>query len=98
MGTPVVLAHKDIEMNSKRRRSCYWLYELMQKQRRIKVEPVNKTRLAIGIKTTGGLKLCPAKVEVTAPIPGTVVELEPGASVKKGQPSLFIQPDQLNCT
>jgi len=63
----------------------------------IKVEPVNKTELAVGIKTTGQIETLPnKKVEVTAPIPGTVVELlvEPGASVKAGQPvALLSSPD-----
>jgi len=63
----------------------------------IKVEPVNKTELAVGIKTTGQIETLPSKkAEVTAPIPGTVVELlvEPGASVKAGQPvALLSSPD-----
>ena len=56
----------------------------------IKVEPVQRQRLAIGIKTTGQIETLPnQKVEVTTPIEGAkVVELlvEPGASVKLGQP------------
>jgi len=56
----------------------------------IKVEPVKRQRLAIGIKTTGQIETLPnQKVEVTTPIEGAkVIELlvEPGASVKKGQP------------
>ena len=56
----------------------------------IKVEPVKRQRLAIGIKTTGQIETLPSKkVEVTTPIPGaTVAELlvEPGASVTAGQP------------
>ncbi|MBE9103569.1 efflux RND transporter periplasmic adaptor subunit [Nostoc sp. B(2019)] len=56
----------------------------------IKVEPVQRQRLAIGIKTTGQIETLPnQKVEVTTPIEGAkVIELlvEPGASVKKGQP------------
>lgn len=63
----------------------------------IKVEPVKKTQLAVGIKTTGQIETLPSKkVEVTAPIPGTVVELlvEPGASVKAGQPvAILSSPD-----
>ena len=60
------------------------------KQLEIKVEPVKRQRLAIGIKTTGQIETLPSKkVEVTTPIPGaTVAELlvEPGASVTAGQP------------
>jgi cobalt-zinc-cadmium efflux system membrane fusion protein len=47
----------------------------------IKVEPVKRQRLAIGIKTTGQIEILPNnKVEVTAPISGKIVELlvEPG--------------------
>ncbi|HEY9707335.1 MAG TPA: efflux RND transporter periplasmic adaptor subunit [Oculatellaceae cyanobacterium] len=60
------------------------------KQLEIKVEPVKRQRLAIGIKTTGQIETLPSKkVEVTTPIAGaTVAELlvEPGASVTAGQP------------
>ncbi|MEH2084955.1 MAG: efflux RND transporter periplasmic adaptor subunit [Nostoc sp.] len=55
----------------------------------VKVEPVQRQRLAVGIKTTGQIETLPSqKVEVTTPIQGVkVVELlvEPGALVKKGQ-------------
>ncbi len=54
----------------------------------IKVAPVTRQQLAIGIKTTGQIETLPSqKVEVTAPIPGKIVELlvEPGANVKAGQ-------------
>lgn len=55
----------------------------------IKVEPVKRQRLAVGIKTTGQIETLPSQqVEVTTPISGVkVVELlvEPGAIVKKGQ-------------
>ncbi len=63
----------------------------------IKVEPVKRQQLAVGIKTTGQIETLPSKkVEVTAPIPGKVVELlvEPGASVKAGQPvAVVAAPD-----
>ncbi len=64
----------------------------------IKVEPVQRQRLAIGIKTTGQIETLPSqKVEVTTPIPGAkVVELlvEPGTSVTKGQPlAVVTSPD-----
>ncbi|MBN3923258.1 efflux RND transporter periplasmic adaptor subunit [Nostoc sp. NMS4] len=64
----------------------------------IKVEPVQRQRLAIGIKTTGQIETLPSqKVEVTTPIQGAkVVELlvEPGASVTKGQPlAVVTSPD-----
>jgi membrane fusion protein, heavy metal efflux system len=55
----------------------------------IKVELVQRQKLAVGIKTTGQIETLPnQKVEVTTPIQGAkVVELlvEPGASVTKGQ-------------
>lgn len=64
----------------------------------IKIEPVQRQRLAIGIKTTGQIETLPSqKVEVTTPIPGAkVVELlvEPGASITKGQPvAVVTSPD-----
>ncbi|MCL1466222.1 efflux RND transporter periplasmic adaptor subunit [Argonema galeatum] len=64
----------------------------------IKVEPAKSQQLAIGIKTTGQIETLPnKKVEVTAPIPGKVVELlvEPGASVKAGQPVAVISASEL---
>jgi len=63
----------------------------------IKVEPAKRQQLAVGIKTTGQIETLPnKKVEVTTPIPGKVVELlvEPGASVKAGQPvAVLAAPD-----
>ncbi|WP_315787813.1 efflux RND transporter periplasmic adaptor subunit [Fischerella sp. JS2] len=64
----------------------------------IKVEPVKRQRLAVGIKTTGQIETLPSqKVEVTTPISGAkVVELlvEPGARVTKGQPvAVVTSPD-----
>jgi membrane fusion protein, heavy metal efflux system len=64
----------------------------------IKVEPVTRQQLAIGIKTTGQIETLPSqKVEVTAPIPGKVVELlvEPGADVKAGQTIAVIAAPEL---
>jgi cobalt-zinc-cadmium efflux system membrane fusion protein len=64
----------------------------------IKVEPVKRQQLAIGIKTTGQIETLPSKkVEVTAPIPGKVVELlvEPGAAVKVGQPVAVVSAPDL---
>ncbi|PSB32503.1 efflux RND transporter periplasmic adaptor subunit, partial [Chlorogloea sp. CCALA 695] len=66
--------------------------------KRQKVEPVKQTTLLVGIKTTGQIETLPSKkVEVTAPIPGTVVELlvEPGAAVKKGQPVAVLSSPEL---
>ncbi len=63
----------------------------------IKVEPITPQRLSVGIKATGQIETLPSKkVEVTAPIAGTVVELlvEPGADVKAGQPvAVLSSPD-----
>lgn len=64
----------------------------------IKVEPVKRQRLAIGIKTTGQIETLPnKKVEVTAPISGKVVELlvEPGTVVKSGQPVAVVSAPDL---
>jgi cobalt-zinc-cadmium efflux system membrane fusion protein len=61
------------------------------------VEPAKRQQLAVGIKTTGQIETLPnKKVEVTAPIAGKIVELlvEPGASVKAGQPvAVLAAPD-----
>lgn len=65
----------------------------------IKVESVKRQQLAIGIKTTGQIETLPSKkVEVTTPISGAkVVELlvEPGASVKVGQPVAVVAASDL---
>lgn len=64
----------------------------------IKVEPVTRQRLAIGIKTTGQIDTLPnQKVEVTAPLTSTVVQLlvQPGDAVKKGQPVAVISSPEL---
>jgi cobalt-zinc-cadmium efflux system membrane fusion protein len=65
----------------------------------IKVESVKRQELAIGIKTTGQIETLPSKkVEVTTPISGAkVVELlvEPGASVKAGQPVAVVAASDL---
>lgn len=68
------------------------------KRLQIKVEPVNRQQLAVSIKTTGIIETLPSKkVEVTAPIPGKVVELlvEPGAVVKQGQPVAVVAAPEL---
>lgn len=65
---------------------------------KIKIEPVKRQKLAVGIKTTGQIETLPSqKVEVTTPISGAkVVELlvEPGATVKQNQPvAVLTSPD-----
>ena len=64
----------------------------------IKVQPVSRQFLEVGIKTTGQIETQPnQQVEVTAPIPGTVAELlvEPGDQVTKGQPVAVISSPEL---
>lgn len=64
----------------------------------IKVEPVTRQRLAVGIKTTGQIETLPnQKVEVTAPVNGTVVELlvKPGDKVSKGQTVAVLSSSEL---
>lgn len=64
----------------------------------IKVEPVTRQRLAVGIKTTGEIESLPnQKVEVTTPVPGTLVRLlvEPGAFVKASQPVAILSSPEL---
>ncbi|MEH2323418.1 MAG: efflux RND transporter periplasmic adaptor subunit [Nostoc sp.] len=65
----------------------------------IKVEPVKRQRLDVGIKTTGQIETLPSqKVEVNTPISkAKVVELlvEPGVMVKKGQSVAVISSPEL---
>ncbi len=65
----------------------------------IKIEPVKRQPLAVGIKTTGQIETLPSqKVEVNTPISqAKVVELlvEPGATVKKGQPLAVVSSPDL---
>lgn len=64
----------------------------------IKVEPVTSQRLAVGIKTTGQIETLPnQKVEVTAPLTSTVIQLlvQPGDAVKKSQPVAVISSPEL---
>ncbi len=64
----------------------------------IKVEPVKAQRLAVGIKTTGQIEAMPnQKVEVRAPVSGTVVELlvKPGDKVSKGQVLAVLSSSEL---
>ncbi|MEZ2314334.1 efflux RND transporter periplasmic adaptor subunit [Microcoleus sp.] len=64
----------------------------------IKVEPVKAQRLSVGIKTTGQIETLPnQKVEVRAPVSGTVVELlvKPGDKVSKGQPVVVLSSSEL---
>ncbi|HLO84784.1 MAG TPA: efflux RND transporter periplasmic adaptor subunit, partial [Nostocaceae cyanobacterium] len=64
----------------------------------IKVVPVAKQQLAIGIKTTGQIEALPnQKVEVTAPVDGSVVELlvKPGDRILKNQPVAVITSGEL---
>lgn len=67
----------------------------------IKVEPVKRQPLDVGIKATGQIETLPSqRVEVTTPITGAkVVELlvEPGATVTKGQPvAVVTSPDLID--
>ncbi|MFB2920654.1 efflux RND transporter periplasmic adaptor subunit [Aerosakkonema funiforme] len=64
----------------------------------IQVEPAKSQQLGIGIKTTGQIETLPSqKVELTAPIPGKVVELlvEPGSYVKLGQTVAVVAAPEL---
>jgi cobalt-zinc-cadmium efflux system membrane fusion protein len=64
----------------------------------IKIKPVTRKHLDISIKTTGQIETLPSKkVEVTNPIPGKVTELlvEPGASIKAGQPVAVLASGEL---
>jgi len=64
----------------------------------IKVEPVIRQRLAVGLKTTGQIETLPnQKVDVTAPIDGTVVKLlvNSGDKVSKGQTVAVLSSPEL---
>jgi membrane fusion protein, heavy metal efflux system len=70
----------------------------MAKQLGIVVEPVTRRQVDVGLKTTGQIETLPSKrVEVTAPTRGKVAELlvEPGASVRSGQPVAVIAAPEL---
>ena len=54
----------------------------------LKVEPVKRQKLALGIKATGQIETLPnQRVEVTTPVRGTVTQLlvKPGDRVQAGQ-------------
>jgi len=64
----------------------------------IKVEPAQRQRLDVGIKTTGQIEALPeGQVEVTAPLTSKVVELlvKPGSKVKKGQAVAVVASPEL---
>jgi len=64
----------------------------------IKVEQIQRQRLAVGIKTTGQIETLPnQKVKVTAPLNSTVVELlvKPGDFVNKGQTVAILSSPEL---
>ncbi len=64
----------------------------------LKIQPVTKRQLDIRLKTTGQIETLPnKKVELTAPVPGRVIKLlvQPGASVKAGQPVAVLASGEL---
>jgi len=64
----------------------------------IKVEQIQRQRLAVGVKTTGQIETLPnQKVKVTAPLNSTVVELlvKPGDFVNKGQTVAVLSSPEL---
>ncbi len=104
LGNPAVLAHgghgNEFQGGGETKQAAGSMSVDAQTSKRlgIKVEPVKRTTLSVGIKTTGQIETLPSlKVEVTAPIPGTVVELlvEPGAAVKIGQPVAVLSSPEL---
>ena len=104
LGNPAVLAHgghgNEFQGGGETTKAAGSISVDAQTAKRlgIKVEPVKQTTLLVGIKTTGQIETLPSKkVEVTAPIAGTVVELlvEPGAAVKKGQPVAVLSSPEL---
>jgi len=68
------------------------------KRLEIKVEPVKRQRLAVGLQATGQIETLPNRqVEVTTPISGAKVDrllVQPGAYVQAGQPvAILAAPD-----
>ncbi|MGE5655282.1 MAG: efflux RND transporter periplasmic adaptor subunit [Actinomycetota bacterium] len=64
----------------------------------MKVEPIKAQRLAIAVKTTGQIESLPnQKVNVRAPVSGTLVELlvKPGDRVSKSQPVAVLSSSEL---
>ncbi len=64
----------------------------------LKVEPVNRQRLAFGVKATGQIETLPnQRVEVTTPGGGTVLRLlvKPGDRVEIGQPVAMMTSPEL---
>lgn len=64
----------------------------------LKVEPVSRQRLALGIKTTGEIETLPDRqAEVTTPVGGTVIRLlvRPGEAVTVGQPVAIMTSREL---
>ncbi len=64
----------------------------------IRVEPVSRQRLSVGIKTNGQIEILPnQQVQVTAPIDGTVVKLlvKPGDKVSQGQTVAVLSSQEL---
>lgn len=64
----------------------------------LKVAPVLRQRLALGIKTTGQIETLPnQQVEVTTPVGGTVIRLlvQPGEAVEAGQPVAMMTSPEL---
>ncbi|WP_432811820.1 efflux RND transporter periplasmic adaptor subunit, partial [Pantanalinema sp. GBBB05] len=64
----------------------------------LKVVPVSRQRLALGLKTTGQIETLPnQQVEVTTPVGGTVIRLlvRPGEVVEAGQPVAMMTSPEL---
>jgi membrane fusion protein, heavy metal efflux system len=64
----------------------------------LKVAPIRRQTLALGIKTTGQIESAPnRKVEVTTPIKGTVTKLlvQPGEIVQAGQPVAVLSSSEV---
>lgn len=64
----------------------------------LKVEPISRQRLALGIKTTGEIETLPDRqAEVTTPVGGTVIRLlvRPGEAVTVGQPVAIMTSSEL---
>jgi membrane fusion protein, heavy metal efflux system len=90
---PLVLAHgghgDEFKGNTKATAGSIQVDVTTAKRMGLKVVPVRRQRLALGIKTTGQVETMPnRRVEVTTPITGTVTQLlvQPGEVVRAGQP------------
>jgi membrane fusion protein, heavy metal efflux system len=100
--TPSVLAHgghgDEFKGGSQAATGSVQVDAATAKRLGLKVAPIRRQTLALSIKTTGQIESAPnRKVEVTAPIKGTVTKLlvQPGDIVQAGQPVAVLSSSEV---